>query len=305
MHVTSGSLNYRYDFLKFRFAALMVSVLLLAAGLVGYFVKGGFNYHIDFTGGAELRISFENSTSISDVRSAFVNGGWSDAVIQSVGTTGKDFLIRIGGQQEPDLEVKIKSSLVKEFPDNKAAINNVEWVGPEVGKDTQWNAFKTILFALAILLFYIAVRSEFRFAAGAILALVHDILIVLVFLLLTGEQVSLNVLAAVLAILGYSLNDTIVIFSRIRDNMKKYKGVSEYEIVNLSLNQTLTRTILTSLSTFLAVLSILFLGGQALRGFSLVMCMGVICGTYSSIYIASAVMMAIKQKKEITQRVAQ
>lgn len=304
MHVTSGSLNYRYDFLKFRFPALVLSILLLVAGLVGYFVKGGFNYHIDFTGGAELRISFENSTNIGDVRSVFVNGGWTDAVIQSVGTGGKDFLIRIGGQQEPDLEEQVKKNLAQAFPDNKPTINNVEWVGPEVGKDTQWNAFKTIIFALVILLLYIAVRSQLRFAAGAILALVHDILIVMVFLLLTGEQISLNVLAAVLAILGYSLNDTIVIFSRIRDNMKKYKGVSEHEIVNLSLNQTLTRTILTSVSTFLAVLSILFLGGPALRGFALVMCIGVISGTYSSIYIASAVMMAIKPKKEVTQRVA-
>ncbi len=297
MQVPSGSIKYRYDFLKYRFFGLAFSLLLFAIGIAAYFVKGGFFYHIDFTGGAELRISFEKTVDLAKLRGVITKSGWKNAKIQEVGTTKREVLITVAGTPDSNLEKKISFQLKEGLAENKATVKGIEWVGAEVGKDTKWNAIKAVFLSLIILLLYIAIRSQFRFGMGAVAALLHDVLMVLVFLLLTGEQVSLHVLAAVLAVLGYSLNDTIVIFSRIRENLKKYKNHSEYDVINLSINQTLKRTILTSVSTFLAVGAIILLGGETLRGLSLVMGLGVVVGTYSSIYIASAVMLSIGKPK--------
>lgn len=303
MQVTPQSLHYRFNFLKYQGLSIIVFLLALGIGIAGYVVRGGFQYHIDFTGGAEVRLSFASKLETSNLRSIMSKHGWSDAVIQEIGTTGQSFLIRIGVEKlDASLEQQIKAKLLEELPENRVVIENVEWVGAEVGKDTKWNAIKAIFLSCIILLLYIAVRSQFRFGIGATAALIHDLFIVMVFLLVSGEPISLHVLAAVLAVLGYSLNDTIVIFSRIQENLKKFRGVSETEIVNLSINQTLTRTILTSFATLLSVLAILFLGGETLRGLSLVMCIGIIFGTYSSIYVASAVMLLIgklKNKKTV------
>lgn len=283
----SKTIQYRYDFLKYRSIGYALSAALLVIGLVTYFVKG-FQYNISFTGGAEMRLAFEKPLDIAQLRSSI----GSLVELQEIGTQKREFLVR-AAKPESDLETTIVGILARDLPDNKVSVEDIKWVGPEVGKDTQWNAVKAVLISLLVLLLYIAVRFEFRFGVGAVAALLHDVLMILVFLLVAGEQVSLHVLAALLAVLGYSLNDTIVIFSKVRENMKKLRGVSEYDIVNLSINQTLRRTILTSLSTFLAVMSIVLLGGESLRGLSLVMCLGVIVGTYSSIYIAGAVMLGI------------
>jgi len=304
MQVSSGSLNYRFDFLKYRYIGLALSLLLIVVGIVGYFVKGGLTYHIDFTGGAELRVEFAKDIDIAQLRKVISKAGWKNAKIQEIGNLKKEVLVTVGGELDSELETKFKNALASDMPNNKVTIKGVEWVGAEVGKDTKWNAVKAVFLALMILLLYIAIRSEFRFGVGAVLALLHDVLMVLIFLLISGQAVSLHVLAAVLAVLGYSLNDTIVIFSRIRENFKKYRGHSEYDIVNFSLNQTLRRTILTSLSTFFAVLAIILLGGQILRGFATIMALGVLIGTYSSVYIASAGMLAIgggKIKEEETE----
>ncbi len=290
------NVNYRIDFLKYRYIWLAVSIAYLLIGAAAYVIKGGFRYHIDFTGGAELRVSFEQTADIGNVRKAMSSGGWKDAVIQSVGSSNKEFLIRVGSL-ESTTEAQIKGALDKGVADNKVRIDNIQWVGAEAGSDTTRNAVYAVLLSLLILLLYIAVRFEFRFGIGAVACLIHDILAVMVFLLLTGEPISLHVLASILAVLGYSMNDTIVIFSRIRENFKKLHGVSEYSIANLSINQTLTRTLLTSFATVLSVLAILFIGGESLRGLSLVMLIGIIVGTYSSIYIASPVMLAVKTKK--------
>lgn len=298
MQANVSSVQYRYNFLKYRFVCLAISVLIFAVGVSSYIARGGFSYHIDFTGGVELKLSFDKSLSSSDVRKSIADNGWNDAVIQEVRSGKNSFLIKVSTLDEK-LEDKMKAGFAKSFPGNKVSVDNIEWVGAEVGKDTKWNAFKAVFLSLIILLLYIAIRSEFSFGVGAVMALVHDVLMVLVFLLLCNEPVSLHVLASVLAVLGYSLNDTIVIYSRIRENIKKLPGASEYDIVNLSINQTLKRTILTSVSTFLSVLAILTLGGEALRGLSLVLLLGIVVGTYSSIYIASACMLAVKGSKKI------
>jgi preprotein translocase subunit SecF len=298
MQVTSsGVVKYKFDFLKYRYAWLAVSIAYVVIGVAIYFVKGGFSYHVDFTGGAEVRVSFEQSLDIGKLRGIMTDRGWKDASIQSVGSTNKNFIIRVGSL-ESDSEDKIKDDLKTGIPDNKASVDNITWVGPEVGSETKTNAIIAILLAILILLLYIAARFELRFGLGAVVALAHDLLAIMAFLLISGEQISLQVLAAVLTILGYSMNDTIVIFSRIRENFAKMKGVSEYDLVNLSINQTLKRTMLTSFSTLLAVLSIFILGGETLRGLSLVMLVGIVVGTYSSMYIASPIMMMIKGSKK-------
>ncbi len=300
MQANSRSVQYRFDFLKYRSICVALSVVVLLVGIVAYALRGGFSYHIDFTGGVEVRVTFEKDLSVSDVRTAIGKDGWHDAVIQEVGGNKRSFIVRIG-TLDNKLEDKIKNSFATNFPGNSAKIENIEWVGAEEGKDTQWNAFKAIFLSIIVLLFYIAVRSEFSFGIGATLGLIHDILVILVFMLVTNEPVSLHALASLLAVLGFSLNDTIVIFSRIRENFVKLPGVSEYDIVNLSINQTLTRTILTSVCTFISVLAIYLLGGETLRGLSIIFLMGIVVGTYSSIYMASAGMLAVRSKKKISQ----
>lgn len=290
------STKSRFDFLKYRYFWLAISVVYFMVGAAAYVMKGGFAYHIDFTGGAEIRASFENPIEIGQVREIISRNGWRDAVIQSIGNSGKTFLIRIG-TPSAETEAQLTSAVVKGLPDNKMRVDSIQYVGAEAGKDTAYNAIIAVLIALFALLIYIAARFEFRFGIGAIVSLVHDILAVMVFILLSGEPISLHVLASILAVLGYSMNDTIVIFARIRENLAKHSNLSEYDLFNLSINQTLKRTLLTSFATGLSVLAIVIWGGEALRGLSVVMLVGIIVGTYSSIYIASPATLAIKIKK--------
>ncbi len=280
------------NFLRYRLVCATFSVLFLGAGVAAYVYRGGFNYHIDFVGGTELQVSFEKPLSSSDLRNALNEDGWQDPVIQSIGSANKQFLIRVK-QSDKSLEERFLETADKKLRGNAVTLDDVSWVGAEVGNDIKWDAFIAILFALLGMLAYIALRSQYRFAVGAVVALVHDVLAVLVVLLLLNEQVSLNVLAALLTTLGYSINDTIVIFSRIQENFALLKNNTEEEVVNISINQTLRRTLLTSFTTFLAVLSLYLLGGEALKGFSLSMLVGIVAGTYSSIYIASPIMLAI------------
>lgn len=291
-----GAIKYRFDFLKYRYLWLGISIAYLFIGVAAYMMQGGFRYHIDFTGGAQVQIKFDKPMDIGSVRSA-IGKKWSDSVIQSVGTTGQEFLIVVG-EMSSDTEAKITQEINQAFPENKSTISNIQWVGAEAGKETTANAIYAVLLSLLILLAYIAIRFEFRFGVGAVVSLIHDVLAVMFFILLVREPISLHVLASILAVLGYSMNDTIVIFARIRENMKKHHGASEYDIANLSINQTLKRTLLTSFATGLSVLAILVLGGENLRGLSLVLLIGIIVGTYSSIYIASPMMLAIKSKKK-------
>jgi len=294
MQIPTESVKYRFDFLKYRYVWLAVSIMYLVIGVAAYFIKGGFRYNVDFTGGAELRVSFEKEIDIGLLRSSLSSKGWKDASIQSVGSTNREFIVLVGAQTA-GAEAKIKADLLEGVNGNKATIDNIQWVSPEVGKDITWNALIAVGLSMLILLLYIAIRFEFRFGIGAVVSMIHDILAILVFLVLTGEPISLHILASVLAVLGYSINDTIVIFSRTRENFTKMRGASEYEISNTSINQTLSRTLLTVGATLLSVLAILFLGGETLRGMALVMFIGIVVGAYSSIYIASPVMLAIKK----------
>ncbi len=285
------------DFLKYRYICLATSILFIGVGIFAYISRGGFEYHIDFVGGTELTINFEKPTSINDLRRGAQGAGWKDLTIQSIGTAEAasgnyhEFLVRMADTDD-GLESRFSSDIGRALPGNKMEVRGVSRVGADVGKDIQSNALWAIIWSLLIILLYVSFRSKYRYAAGAVVAIAHDMLAVLVIFLLLGEQISVPVLAAILAILGYSLNDTLVIFSRVRENLKKMKGASEVEVVNLSIQQSLARTMLTSITTLLTVLSIFFLGGEALHGFALAMMIGVVFGTYSSVYIASPVMLA-------------
>ncbi|HBS48023.1 TPA: protein translocase subunit SecF [Candidatus Dependentiae bacterium] len=293
------------DFLKYRYFFVFWSALLLAVGIVvgsyNYYKSGNvFQYHIDFVGGTELNVNFENPIKISEFRSALDSSHWTDLSIQSIGTANsenkyKEFVVRTKDTSD-NIEHKFLDDVNAKITSNKVTISGVSRVGAEVGKDIKTNAIIAVILALLIILFYIALRSKYRFGVGAVASLIHDLLAVMVIIMLLGEQISISVMAAVLSVLGYSLHDTIIIFSRIRENFKKMKGKSEFEIANISINQTLNRTLLTSFATLLTIVAILIFGGEILRGFAIVMFVGIIVGTYSSIYIASPVMLAIKSK---------
>lgn len=278
------------DFLKYRYICYAISFGILVVGGVAYFTKG-FQYYVDFAGGSEIRVSFKTPVPIGDLRKKLAEAGYKDAVIQSIGTN--DMRIQIQGTEE-NLGEAIFQEIKKFYVGHSPDLVSIDWVGPEVGRDIKFNAILSVLLSLLLILLYVTIRSKYRFAAGAVTAIAHDMLVVLAAFLLLGEQISVHVMAAILTVIGYSLNDSIVIFSRIRENMKKLKERSEEDIVNISLNQTLRRTLLTSFSTLLAVGSIFLLGGPALRGFSLAMLVGIVVGTYSSIYVASPVMLALK-----------
>lgn len=284
------------NFLKYRHICFLFSAAILAVGLVTYFTKG-FRYNVDFAGGSEIHVSFLKKLSIGQLRKALADMGHKDATIQSIGRDNKAFLIQVLGSKE-NLGDAFLAEMQKRFSENGPKLEGIDWIGPEVGKDIKWNAFLSIMLSLLLVLLYITIRSKYRFAAGAVAAIAHDMLVVLTCFLILGEQISVHVMAAILTVLGYSLNDTIVIFSRIRENMKKLQGQSEEKIVNISLNQTFRRTLLTSFSTFLAVGSIFILGGHALHGFSLAMLIGIAVGTYSSIYVAAPVMLALKSSSD-------
>lgn len=277
------------NFLRYRKFSLVFTIILLGLGVFFFVKRQGFVYGIDFTGGSEVRLAFNSPTDISMLRNHLdASDKWSEVVLQGVSGTN-DFVMRV--QESGDsLEDDLREVLDQKFAE-KYDVSSIERIGPEAGKEVSYNAMIAILWTLFILAIYIALRQRYAYALGAIAALAHDVFVILVFYLVTGEAMSLSVLMGVLAVLGYSLNDTIIVFSRINSNLGLLKKMGADEVVNLSLNQTLSRTILTSLSTLIAVLMLYFFGGIALKSFSVTMILGVVFGTYSSIYIASPVML--------------
>lgn len=274
---------------------MFLSVATLVAGVAGYFVKGGFKYHIDFAGGTELRVGFANPIDIASLRGVVEDKIYKGAVLQSVGADNKQFLVRVGldAQGGENIETHFKQEVSQAFSGNELVIESIDRVGAEAGSEVRTNAVWAIVLSLLSLMAYLGFRFKFAYGVGAMVAVAHDVLAILVYFLFMGEPISLNVLAAILAMLGYSINDTIVIFSRIKENMTLLKGTNPVEIVNISINQTIRRTLLTSFATLLSVLALFFLGGEALHSISVAMLIGIVVGTYSSIYIASPVMLAL------------
>ena len=263
-----------------------LSSILILVSLSLLFFKG-LNYGVDFKGGTLIEIRIENSDhSVSKVRDVFSNSNLPNLTVKNFGNN-KDYIIKFQklNLDNPEFINELKNKVAKSFPDIK--FRRVENVGPKVSSELLKSGIIAISLSLAAMLFYIWIRFEWQFSLGAIIALFHDVILTLGVFSLLSLEINLSIVAAVLTIVGYSMNDTVVIFDRIRDNLKKYADVHIFELSNQSINETLSRTILTSVTTLLALLSIFFFGGEILRGFSLAMILGVIVGTYSSIYIAN------------------
>ena len=270
---------------------LNIFSLILIALSISFLLFKGLNLGVDFKGGTLIEIRTENSNiNIAEIRQSFLNMNLGDVTVKKFGQKN-DYLVKIE-MKETDNENFIKSINDKLSSDLGSQINfrRVENVGPKVSNELLRDGLLAISLSLAAMLFYIWIRFEWQFSLGAILALVHDVIITLgIFSLLTYE-INLSIVAAVLTIVGYSMNDTVVIFDRIRENLKKYSKISTSDICDTSINETLSRTLITSVTTLLALLSIYIFGGEILKGFSFAMIIGVIVGTYSSIFVATPIL---------------
>jgi SecD/SecF fusion protein len=273
-------------FVKIRKWTYALSIVVIFVGMFFFVNRGPANYGIDFTGGTLQQFEFDQSVEIGAMRGVLGGIGLSDSVIQQFGE-GRDFIVR----SVSDRSEEIIEAMKRSFGEGSFEVMRVETVGPAVGEDLRNAAFKAFLYAMIGICVYISLRFEFRFAITAIIALLHDVLVSLGMLAITGREISLPVIAALLTIVGYSINDTIVVFDRIREDRKFMRRSSQEEIINTSINQTLSRTVLTSLTTMLVVVSLFVFGGKVINDFAFVLLVGVAVGTYSSIFVASPLLL--------------
>ncbi|MGP5281389.1 protein translocase subunit SecF [Pseudomonas helleri] len=283
------------NFMGVRNVAFGVTVLLTVLALFSMFHKG-MNYGLDFTGGTLIELTYEKPADLTKVRDELATAGFHDAVVQSFGAT-TDLLVRMPGD-DPLLGNKVAAALGEADSANPAVIKRVEFVGPQVGEELRDQGGLGMLMALGGIMLYLAFRFQWKFAVGAIVSLVHDVIVTMGVLSFFQITFDLTVLAAVLAIIGYSLNDTIVVFDRVRENFRVLRKATLIENINISTTQTLLRTVATSVSTLLAIAALLIFGGDNLWGFSIVLFVGVMAGTYSSIYIANVVLIWLKLSAE-------
>ena len=278
--------NLAIDFMgKRRYAGILSGLLLVVA--IAAMVTRGFNFGIDFTGGTLIEGGYPQAVNLGEVRSVLVDGGYADAQAQHFGTS-RDVLVRLApreGIADARLSEAVLGALRKGDPG--VEMRRVEFVGPQVGDELTEQGGLAMIYALIGILIYIMVRFNIRFAPGAVIALIHDVLIVMGVFSIWQFEFDLTVLAALLAVIGYSLNDTIVVFDRIRENFRKMRKGTPQEIINTSINQTLSRTLMTSVTTLLVLLSLFVFGGEVIHSFSIALILGVLVGTYSSIYVAS------------------
>ncbi|WP_027149060.1 protein translocase subunit SecF [Methylobacter tundripaludum] len=277
------------NFIGNRNIALMFSAVLTILSIVAIAVHG-FQMGIDFTGGTLIEVGYQKPADLTVLRNTLDTEGFSDATVQNFGTT-KDVLIRLK-PQEGVSSVELSSKVLEAINKNAAepaSVRRVEFVGPQVGDDLAQDGFLALLYSTICILIYIAWRFEWKFSVGAIIATLHDVIVTLGLFSILGLEFDLTVLAAVLALIGYSLNDTIVVYDRIRENFRALRNKSTEEIMNISVNVTLSRTIMTSLTVLLVLVSLFFLGGEVIHNFAIVLLFGVFFGTYSSIFIASPV----------------
>ena len=283
------------NFMGVRNIAFGVTVLLTVLALFSWFHKG-LNYGLDFTGGTLIELTYEKPADVTLVRSELVKAGYHEAIVQSFGAT-TDLLVRMPGE-DPQLGHQVAEALQKVGGDNPASVKRVEFVGPQVGEELRDQGGLGMLMALVGIMIYLAFRFQWKFGVGAIVSLIHDVIVTVGILAYFQITFDLTVLAAVLAIIGYSLNDTIVVFDRVRENFRVLRKASLIENINISTTQTLLRTMATSISTLLAIAALMIFGGDNLWGFSLALFIGVLAGTYSSIYIANVVLIWMNLNSE-------
>ncbi len=288
----------KFDFMGKRRLAMAISGILLVVAIGSLFTRV-LNFGIDFTGGTLIEVGYAEPPDLAAVRNTLESAGFGDAVVQHFGTA-RDVLIRLAPRDDvskAELSDKGFATLRDAEGADELDLRRVEFVGPQVGDELTEQGGLAMLIALAAILVYVALRFEYRFAVGAVAALAHDVLITLGFFSVLQMEFDLTVLAALLAVIGYSLNDTIVVFDRIRENFRKVRRGSPVEIVNISLNQTLSRTLMTSFTTLLVLLALFFLGGELIHSFATALIVGVLVGTYSSMYVASPTALALGVSK--------
>lgn len=295
--MTNNKQQMNYDFMgKRKLAAVFSGLLILVS--ISSLIMNGLNLGIDFTGGTLIELGYQETVDLDNVRSALADSMFNDAVVQYFGSA-KDVLIRIAPKEGLN-SAAISNELINllQTTGQTADLRRVEFVGPQVGEELTEDGGLAMIYALLCIFVYVALRFQMRFSVGAIAALVHDVIITLGFFSVTGMDFGLSVLAAILAVIGYSLNDTIVVFDRIRENFRRMRKASSVEVVNVSLNQTFSRTVITSLTTLMVLISLFIFGGEIIHSFSTALIVGVVIGTYSSIFIASPVTLALGISKQ-------
>ncbi|AXV66503.1 MULTISPECIES: protein translocase subunit SecF [Pseudoalteromonas] len=285
-------------FMKFRKFAMTLSTLLILASFVSFFTKG-LNFGLDFTGGTAVEVGFAQPADLKKVREAITASGFEDFSVQLFGSS-KEILVRLAPQGDGVKAEVIGNQIIDALKqtDSSVEMRRIEFVGPSVGEDLKEQGGLAMLTALICILIYVAFRFEWRFAVGAVSALLHDVIITLGLFSILDLEFDLTILAAILAVIGYSLNDTIVVSDRIRENFRKVRIDDTIEIIDISLTQTLNRTLVTSITTILVLIALFVWGGQTIHGFATALLFGVFIGTYSSVYVASAVAIAMGVSKE-------
>jgi len=289
-------MTFNIDFLAWRKFAIIFSSIFLVLSIGSLLVKE-LNYGLDFTGGTLVELSYPEEANITNIRETLVNGGFNGAQVANFGSS-REVLIKLPGTVSDSLGSEIVSLLSADNSDQAIDLRRIEYVGPQIGSELRDDGGTAMLIALAFMMLYIAFRFQSMFAGAAVVALVHDVIIVVGIFSLIQIEFDLTVLAALLAVIGYSLNDTIVVSDRIRENLRSAELDSTEEIINLSLNQTLGRTLITSLTTLLVLFSLYFLGGELIKNFALALIFGVVIGTYSSIYIAANALVIMGLNKD-------
>ena len=289
-----------FDFIGKKNVFIAFSIFLVIGSLISIF-KPGLKFGIDFSGGTEVQIQFNKSIDSAEVRKILNDSGFKDSSVQHLGVAGsQEFLIRLeqtSGNLK-SLQDDVAKTFTKSQGEGSFNIKKIEMVGPRVGADLKRRGAWALFYSLIGILIYVALRFDYRFAPGGVVALLHDAIIPLGVFAVLGKKFDLTILAAILTIIGYSINDTIVIFYRIRELMKTYPGMDIVAIVNKSVNETMSRTILTSLTVFISLLAIFFFGGEVIHDFAFAMLIGVIVGTYSTIFIASPIFLFLYHRAE-------
>ncbi len=298
MSQTQTSNKVLINFMNKRKQAMIFSVLLIIASLGGIVVNG-LNLGIDFTGGYLIEAGYQDDVNLDEVRTALADAKFKDAQVQHFGSS-KDIIVRIAPREDIN-KAAIGDSILtvlKTTSQQEVSMRRVEFVGPQVGDELRDDGGIALLVALGGILIYISLRFQLKSAVGAILALVHDVIITIGIFAIFQIEFDLTILASILAVIGYSLNDTVVVLDRIRETFRNIRKTSAEDILNISINQTLSRTLITSFTTLLVLFSLFFFGGEIIHGFALALIIGVIVGTYSSIYIASSTLMILNIQKQ-------
>lgn len=288
------NMNKQIDFMGKRKIAAIFSIILLLVS-IGSIAFKGLNLGLDFTGGTLIEVEYQVAPNLQDVRSQLLNSGYENAVVQNFGAA-TSVLVRLSESFNDKVGLEVVSSLSS--TGEAVQLKRAEFVGAQVGEELREQGGLGLLLALGLVMIYVALRFQFKFSVGAVAALIHDVIIVVGFFSVLNWDFDLTVLAALLAVIGYSLNDTIVVADRIRENFRLLRKIEPLEVINVSLTQTLSRTIVTSLTTILVLLALYFFGGEMINGFAKALLVGVFIGTYSSIYVASNILLLMGVTKE-------